>query len=322
MSDFSIPANQKTIQQIIDETKSKLGTRNTGELGKDDFLNLLVTQLRYQDPLNPTDDKEFIGQMAQFSALEQMQNLNTSFSGTKAFSLIGKSIDANVEDPSTGETKVVTGNVSMVRYSDGKYYAVVNGTDVQIDDIVNVAESSYSSENNLSAYTNVIGYLVDGIAYDPANGSMIKVTGIVESLQKGVYEDYAVMDGVSTEIAGLDTDETSTDPDYVTNKLKDAMDHYTEIDIIIKDSETGERVPVTAKIVSYTKTPDGKIKAVLNGLHVPLTSITNISKVPEATTPTTTPEEQQDESTTAPADPDAETDTSEDGGTAGDGSGN
>ncbi len=322
MSDVSISANQKTIQQIIDETTSNSGKRNTGELGKNDFLNLLVTQLRYQDPLNPTDDKEFIGQMAQFSALEQMQNLNTSFSGTKAFSLIGKSVDANVEDPSTGLTKVVTGNVSMVKYSDGKYYAVVNGTDVQIDDIVNVAESSYSSDNNLSAYTNVIGYLVDGIAYDPANGSMIKVSGTVKSLQKGVYEDYAVLDGVNVEIAGLDTDETSTDPDYVTDKLEDAKKNGTEIDLVIKDSETGERVPITAKVVSFTRTADGKIKAVLNGLHVPLTSITNISKATETTTPTTPPAGQQDDDTTAPADSDEDADDSADGGTAGDGSGN
>ncbi|HEX2947135.1 MAG TPA: flagellar hook capping FlgD N-terminal domain-containing protein [Clostridia bacterium] len=298
----SISTNQKTIQQIIDQTTSKAGERKTGELGKDDFLNLLVTQLRYQDPLNPTDDKEFIGQMAQFSALEQMQNLNTSFSGTKAYGLIGKSVDANVKDDSTGETEVVSGNVTSIKYSGGKYYAIVNGTEVSIDDIANVAESTYSLENNLSAYTSIIGYLVDGIAYDSKDGSMIKVSGTVKSLQKGVYEDYAVMDGVSVEIAGIDTEETSTDANFVTNKLKDAMDNKKEIDIIIKDSETGERVPVTARIVSYTKTGN-KITAVLDGLHVPLTSITNISKAAEQPAAQTTGQQsgQQAGGTTTPA---------------------
>lgn len=57
-----------------EETK----TKKTGELDKDAFLKLLVTQLSNQDPLNPMDDKEFIAQMAQFSTLEQVQNLNAN----------------------------------------------------------------------------------------------------------------------------------------------------------------------------------------------------------------------------------------------------
>ena len=48
-------------------------------LGKDAFLNLLVTQLQYQDPLEPASDTEYIAQMAQFSTLEQLQNLNNGF---------------------------------------------------------------------------------------------------------------------------------------------------------------------------------------------------------------------------------------------------
>ena len=48
-------------------------------LGKEDFLNLLVTQLRYQNPLDPMDNTEFVAQLAQFSSLEQMSNLNTAF---------------------------------------------------------------------------------------------------------------------------------------------------------------------------------------------------------------------------------------------------
>lgn len=58
-------------------------TANSGkdELGKDAFLQLLVTQLQNQDPLNPTDNTEFVAQLAQFSSLEGITNLNTSMTG-------------------------------------------------------------------------------------------------------------------------------------------------------------------------------------------------------------------------------------------------
>ena len=277
MSNITV-SSQKTIQQIIDETTAGTGTRNTGELGKDDFLNLLVTQLKYQDPLNPTDDKEFIGQMAQFSSLEQMQNLNTSFTATKAFTLIGKNVTAYVEDEASNRITEVNGDVTSIRLVSGKYYAVINGKDVLVDDIVDVADSNGSFSSNLSAYTSLIGFNVNGIVYNPKDGDMIKVNGDVRSLQKGIYEDYAVMDNVSVEISGLNLAVQTTDIEYVKSTLRAAHESGEEIDLILKDSSTGKYVPVTATIAKLNITSNNKITAVLNGVHVPLESITNITK--------------------------------------------
>jgi len=280
MSNISI-GTQKTIQQIIDESAANIGTRNTGDLGKDDFLNLLVTQLQYQDPLNPTDDKEFIAQMAQFSALEQMQNLNSSFTATKAYSIIGKDVVANIVDKTTKEIKVVEGSVSSIKYNSGKYYAVINGTEVEVDDIVEVMQNAYESGQNLSAYTSLIGCTVNGIAYNPKDGDMIAVKGVVKALQKGIYEDYAVLDGVSVEISGLDTTVKTTDTEYLKNTLETAFKNGEAVDIIIKDSRTGKYVPVNAYLADLKIADNGKITAVLNGLHVPLESITKITKPQE-----------------------------------------
>ncbi|WP_052366403.1 flagellar hook assembly protein FlgD [Geomicrobium sp. JCM 19055] len=55
-----------------------VATTESTMLGKDDFLKLLIAQLQNQDPLDPMDDREFIAQMAQFSSLEQMTNMNAA----------------------------------------------------------------------------------------------------------------------------------------------------------------------------------------------------------------------------------------------------
>jgi len=85
-------------------------------LGKNDFLNLLVTQLQHQDPLNPAESTEFTAQLAQFSSLEQLNNINdnlknmelfqTSMTNSQAVSYIGKEIAAkgNVVQLEDGRT--------------------------------------------------------------------------------------------------------------------------------------------------------------------------------------------------------------------------
>ena len=102
-------------------------TDNT--MGKDDFLKLLVAQMQNQDPLNPTDNKESIAQLAQFSALEQMTNISTSMEAlnksmanfsqqsalTQGAAMIGKWVSGVDTD---GKTPL-EGTVEAVKWLDG-----------------------------------------------------------------------------------------------------------------------------------------------------------------------------------------------------------
>jgi flagellar basal-body rod modification protein FlgD len=91
------------------------------ELGKDDFLKLLITQMTHQDPLEPLKNEEFIAQMAQFSSLEQMTNISSGIDNLQQFQmvgavgLIGKDV---VSYDETGVEKAAT--VKAVHFEEGK----------------------------------------------------------------------------------------------------------------------------------------------------------------------------------------------------------
>ncbi|AZR73874.1 hypothetical protein BBF96_11030 [Anoxybacter fermentans] len=126
-------------------------SKNENILGKDEFLKLLVTQLRYQDPLNPMEDREFIAQTAQFSALEQMWNINQNLSKfmqmqaiVNTAALIGKEVTYLLSASADKETQVLSGVVTEVKFEDGSTYIKVNGENVPIEHILSVKE--YTSQ--------------------------------------------------------------------------------------------------------------------------------------------------------------------------------
>lgn len=108
------------------------GRKATNELGKDDFLKLLITQLSNQDPTNPMEDTQFISQMAQFSSLEQITNMNESFSkmagmisSAQASSTLGKTVEINVGDATTkGIVEATTFGENPEVLVNGMYYSM------------------------------------------------------------------------------------------------------------------------------------------------------------------------------------------------------
>nr|WP_267916174.1 flagellar hook assembly protein FlgD [Borreliella garinii] len=116
---------------------------NKVNLGKDDFLKLLITQLRYQDPTNPMKDKEFISQMAQFSALEQMTNMSKSFEKLSSSLGIRRDLDllGKVIKFQHGDGEVVRGRVTNIKTGaipqvmvNGNYYVYKNILSVGLEE--------------------------------------------------------------------------------------------------------------------------------------------------------------------------------------------
>jgi len=151
-------------------------------MDRDAFLNLLVTQLRYQDPSSPMDDTQFVSQLAQFSSLEQMQNLNTGFTAfgqsataNQAFSMTGKWIDYV---DASGNT--VTGRVDSVSLENGAPKLIIGTNKVDLSSVQQVYPDMGSfSKGKLSIEAfGMIGGDVD--YYDPATGSTC--TGKVDSV--------------------------------------------------------------------------------------------------------------------------------------------
>ncbi len=121
--------------------------RGTSELGKDAFLQLLVCQMENQDPLNPSTDTEFVSQLAQFSQLEQLQNLSAETEKTQAFSLVGKYAIFQITD-TNGKTTYPEGVVDFVNISGSKVTLSVNGTTYDYDKLYTVVNDAYYMEEN------------------------------------------------------------------------------------------------------------------------------------------------------------------------------
>jgi len=135
-------SDRASLDMQVDAFNKRLNGTKTShqELDKDDFLQILVTQLRYQDPTKPMEDREFIAQMAQFSSLEQMTNMSSQFTelsatlkGAQAMNLIGRDVEIiNGDTFIQGSVEAVTGGAFPQIMVNGAYY--------DYDDISKVTE--------------------------------------------------------------------------------------------------------------------------------------------------------------------------------------
>ncbi|MFJ7696490.1 flagellar hook assembly protein FlgD [Lysinibacillus fusiformis] len=160
MADSTTKVTNTSITDDLYYSNYRKPTKQTGnsELGKDAFLQLLITQLQHQDPTNPMDDREFISQMAQFSSLEQMQNM------TKA-----------VESLLASQQQTQMMNYATFVGKEVKWHEITDKTDEKGEPVVNEGTGVIESLKFVDG--SVVFKLADGKEITPGNISGILGSG-------------------------------------------------------------------------------------------------------------------------------------------------
>ncbi|MDR2056098.1 MAG: flagellar hook assembly protein FlgD [Desulfovibrio sp.] len=205
----------QAVLQANNEFNAALSQTKGSVLDKDSFLLLLVTQFKYQDPLDPMDDKEFIAQMAQFSSLEQLMNLNTGMEGLteatnnqqmiNATSYIGKQV--TVSGSSIGKvTDAATGAATITRFRYAPQDTVASGSIAVYDQSNNIVytesvgsksagttyEFIWNGTNN-AGQTVADGVYTVGLSLLNAKGEAVLSDQVVDATVTGVVNDGGVV---------------------------------------------------------------------------------------------------------------------------------
>ncbi len=173
----------KVVSSTSQESLSTKNASNNG-MDKEAFLQLLVAQMKYQDPLQPTSNTEYISQYATFSQVEQMQNMSSTLELQRASNLVGEEVYMKVTTEA-GNTTYVRGKVDYVVYENGKAYLSINEQLYSLDDLDTVADKEY-----LDAYDKATD-LVSRIAKLPS------LTNVDLTHAEEIDELYEIFNGMN-----------------------------------------------------------------------------------------------------------------------------
>ncbi len=162
--------------------KNTSKTSASGDMDKEAFLQLLVAQMKYQDPLQPTSNTEYISQYAQFSQVEQMQNMSSSMDLQRASGLVGQEVYVKTTT-SSGETKYIQGKVDYVVYENNKAYLSINEELYALEDLDTVADAAY-----LAAYDKAYAFVASHNKLPNVNGIDLTDAEAIEALEKEYNE--------------------------------------------------------------------------------------------------------------------------------------
>lgn len=193
---------------------SKASEKGESTLGKDDFLQLLVAQMKYQDPLEPTSNTEYIAQYATFSEVEQMQNMSQSMDLSRASSLVGKTVQITTTSDN-GVESTIMGKVDYVKYENGKALVAIDEELYSLDDVTYVCDEKYL------------------VAYELASTLVGNVKKLPELEKVSLSDKEAITEVLETYDAMDDYQKT-----FVAQSVKDMIEDYREkLEEVVKAAE-------------------------------------------------------------------------------------
>ncbi len=186
--------NGEIVTSASQDSLSKTAERSNSGMDKDAFLQLLVAQMKYQDPLEPTSNTEYISQYAQFSQVEALNNMSTTMELSRYSTYVGKEVIIESTDGS-GKSTQTRGFVDYVTFEEGKAYMSIDGNLYKASDIVSVISGEYSNAEDIAReFAQTIGDLpaVDQINIADHGNTITNLLNLYNSIvdyEKGFLDD-------------------------------------------------------------------------------------------------------------------------------------
>ena len=217
------------VLETASESSVKKAATSSG-MDKDAFLQLLVAQMKYQDPLEPTSNTEYISQYATFSQVEQIQNMAATMELSRASSMVGKLVEVQSID-ANGEAKSVQGKVEYVSYENNKAFVSIDGSLYSAEDVVAVVDETYQT------------------AFDLAT-SFVSTMNKLPALANLTAADKEVIDALQNGFNNM----TEYQQSFIANKYIEMLQQYVErMAVLTADSEEEGETTEDAEEIAATE---------------------------------------------------------------------
>ncbi len=265
---------------IVNSTNLVDGKLESVSSDKDMFLKLMIAQLQNQDPTAPVDDKEFVAQLAQFTSLEQMQQINASVTQQQGYAMIGKYVVGKYSD-AEGNMVYTEGRVEGVTVSGGKTYLTVGENKIDVSNVEGVFED-YSVINSINENTNsgltdvstiinstqalgLVGKTVQAIITDSEGNALDFIEGNVTSVKFADGAPILMVNGVEIY------------PSEIINVSEEGMMLGKNITVATTDAD-GNVSYEESTITGITFTDNKPFVQLSNGQSVPINKINHITE--------------------------------------------